>query len=104
MLVCVFFAQVCTRDRGCSAHPAFPAPSDWRGREINEYLAQKTCGEVAKVRRLSTSSRRTPGPITTGRRDGAKASNSVSQHKRHGVWVPAFAGTTLRLPNQKRRT
>src|SRR3984957_14971614 len=41
MRVCVFFAQVCTRDRGCSAHPAFPAPSDWRGREINQYLAQK---------------------------------------------------------------
>jgi hypothetical protein len=26
MLVCVFCAS-CTRDRGCSAHPAFPAPS-----------------------------------------------------------------------------
>src|SRR6478735_1878312 len=24
----------CTRDRGCSAHPAFPAPSDFRGREL----------------------------------------------------------------------
>jgi len=21
----------CTRDRGCSAHPVFPAPSFWRG-------------------------------------------------------------------------
>ncbi|MEH2565092.1 hypothetical protein V1289_004719 [Bradyrhizobium sp. AZCC 2289] len=28
-----FFAQPCTRDRGCSAHPAFPAPSDYSGRE-----------------------------------------------------------------------
>ena len=27
MLVCVFFAHFCTRDRGCSKHPAFPAPS-----------------------------------------------------------------------------
>jgi hypothetical protein len=27
MLVCSFFAQLRTRDRGCSAHPAFPAPS-----------------------------------------------------------------------------
>src|SRR5512140_2118946 len=26
MLVCVSFVHVCTRDRGCSAHPAFPAP------------------------------------------------------------------------------
>ena len=30
MLVCAFFVRNCTRDRGCSAHPAFPAPSDWR--------------------------------------------------------------------------
>jgi hypothetical protein len=30
MLVCVFFAHVCTRDRGCGVHPAFPAPSSWR--------------------------------------------------------------------------
>src|SRR5882672_7762680 len=27
MLVCVFFDAHCTRDRGCSAHPVFPAPS-----------------------------------------------------------------------------
>jgi hypothetical protein len=27
MLVCVFVCARCTRDRGCSAHPAFPAPS-----------------------------------------------------------------------------
>src|ERR1700730_11936173 len=27
MLVCVFLCALCTRDRGCSAHPAFPAPS-----------------------------------------------------------------------------
>src|SRR5712675_2768744 len=26
MLVCVLFLLFCTRDRGCSAHPAFPAP------------------------------------------------------------------------------
>src|SRR5260370_34499747 len=29
MLVCAFFAQFCTRDRGCSVHPAFPAPSSF---------------------------------------------------------------------------
>ena len=29
-----FFAQFCTRDRGCSAHPVFPAPSFGR-RSIN---------------------------------------------------------------------
>jgi len=30
MLVCVF-CTVCARDRGCSEHPAFPAPSDFLG-------------------------------------------------------------------------
>jgi hypothetical protein len=27
MLVCALLAHFCTRDRGCSKHPAFPAPS-----------------------------------------------------------------------------
>src|SRR5216684_6634969 len=31
MLVCDFLFTLCTRDRGCSAHPAFPAPSLCRG-------------------------------------------------------------------------
>jgi hypothetical protein len=26
MLVCAFLSANCTRDRGCSVHPAFPAP------------------------------------------------------------------------------
>jgi len=30
MLVCAFFVRKCTRDRGCSADPAFPAPSAYR--------------------------------------------------------------------------
>src|ERR1700685_4134333 len=30
MLVCIFFCTFRTRDRGCSAHPAFPAPY-WGG-------------------------------------------------------------------------
>src|SRR3954451_12104738 len=29
MLVCAPFCANCTRDRGCSAHPVFPAPSDF---------------------------------------------------------------------------
>jgi hypothetical protein len=33
MLVCTFLCANRTRDRGCSAHPAFPAPSDFSGRE-----------------------------------------------------------------------
>ena len=29
------FVHVCTRDRGCSAHPVFPAPSDQEGKAIS---------------------------------------------------------------------
>src|SRR6267143_3907756 len=31
MLVCASFDAHCTRDRGCSAHPVFPAPSVFEG-------------------------------------------------------------------------
>src|SRR5260370_16580470 len=41
MLVCVFAMCICTRDRGGSAHPAFPAPSDWRGREVQSKTRAK---------------------------------------------------------------
>jgi hypothetical protein len=37
---CAFFCAACTRDRGCSAHPVFPAPSDFKGRKFQENLAQ----------------------------------------------------------------
>jgi len=30
----------CTRDRGCSAHPVFPAPSRWRERNFSKPRAQ----------------------------------------------------------------
>src|SRR4051812_7560913 len=30
MLVCVLLCASCARDRGCSAHPVFPAPSDFQ--------------------------------------------------------------------------
>src|SRR6266511_6295896 len=30
MLVCAFAMCICTRDRGCSVHPVFPAPSDFQ--------------------------------------------------------------------------
>src|SRR5260370_32379403 len=42
MLVCVFLCAACTRDRGCSAHPVFPAPSVFRGAQND-----KTSGAFA---------------------------------------------------------
>jgi hypothetical protein len=34
MLVCTLFCALRTRDRGCSAHPAFPAPSFFEGEDF----------------------------------------------------------------------
>jgi hypothetical protein len=36
MLVCTLFCANRTRDRGCSAHPAFLAPSDFEGEEFQQ--------------------------------------------------------------------
>ena len=42
-----------------------------------------------------SSSRRRPGPITTCFRDRSrKMTGHLSKQNQHGVWVPAFAGTT----------
>ena len=49
MLVCAFLCASCTRDRGCSAHPAFPAPSHREGQRSN---LGHSCRENAKVRPL----------------------------------------------------
>src|SRR6266487_4123900 len=47
MLVCAFFAQSCTRDRGCSARPAFPAPSVWEKVETFGQTSGEACRENA---------------------------------------------------------
>src|ERR1700676_3971673 len=41
MLVCAFSCATCTRDRGCSAHPVFPAPSVERGWKVTQGLILK---------------------------------------------------------------
>jgi hypothetical protein len=45
-----FLRAYCTRDRGCSAHPAFPAPSDFKARNFLANL-----GRVAPRERNSMS-------------------------------------------------
>ena len=35
-----FLRAICTRDRGCSKHPAFPAPSYFEGRRLGKPRAQ----------------------------------------------------------------
>jgi hypothetical protein len=49
-----FFAQLCTRDRGCSAHPAFPAPSfSFEGQRFKPraHWAARTRSYVCKIAR-----------------------------------------------------
>src|SRR5438046_539132 len=66
MLVCVYYCAFGTRDRGCSRHPAFPAPSVLkRDNEFGKPRA-KPCREIADAHSIPTSSRRTPGPIRRG--------------------------------------
>jgi hypothetical protein len=53
MLVCAFFCAHCTRDRGCSVHPAFPAPSDLlKARRYKQNPGESRRG-IAEVRVLS---------------------------------------------------
>src|SRR2546430_12889996 len=40
MLVCAFLVRNCTRDRGCSVHPVFPAPSNFREGKENANLGR----------------------------------------------------------------
>jgi hypothetical protein len=40
------------------------------------------------------SSLRTQGPIATEHRNCGEMSHTIFQSLLHGVWVPAFAGTT----------
>jgi hypothetical protein len=72
----------------------FDTPFD-STREAALWMKCESVGAIAHI--LSTSSLRTQGPITTGRGVVRKSLNSVSHNRRHGVWVPAFAGTTASL-------
>ena len=85
-----FFVQVCTRDRGCSAHPAFPAPSSLsraaNRRKARAHRAARTRERVSRV----TLQRSSSSP--------AKADDPVFQRRRRYVskaaayWIPACAG------------
>ena len=47
MLVCTFVCANRTRDRGCSEHPVFPAPSISRGREVDGKPRANSRREIA---------------------------------------------------------
>src|SRR5256885_5657539 len=69
MLVCAFFRTLGTRDRGCSAHPAFPAPSIFEG---GKEFASLGRNHAARSRTHTLSPRR-PGE----RRDPYAAADVV---------------------------
>ena len=48
MLVCAFLVRNCTRDRGCSVHPVFPAPSIFEGANEVANLGRRR-REIAKL-------------------------------------------------------
>jgi len=59
MLVCSFVCANRTRDRGCSKHPVFPAPSIRRGPNEDADLGRfspRECGAIPSTRwRASTA-------------------------------------------------
>src|SRR6266702_5705227 len=66
MLVCALFAQICTRDRGCSAHPAFPAPSFGEKTQANLGQIAPREGEVVSMQHTPRRPGLEPGPIRRG--------------------------------------
>ncbi len=49
MLVCVFHHFIAHETAAASAHPAFPAPSDWRGRDVEKQTSGECRREIAKL-------------------------------------------------------
>src|SRR6266853_6508815 len=64
MLVCAFLCAFCTRDRGCSVHPAFPAPSSGEKH-------QATLGRFRAARSRIYVRYQTPSLRATGSRECA---------------------------------
>ena len=68
-----------------------------RPEPLTPTLSHKGRGSALSPLKHCASSLRTQGPIITGRGVTRKSSNSGDQTKGRGVWVPAFAGTTMML-------
>ena len=72
MLVCAKCATFGTRDRGCSAHPAFPAPSIFEGGKRICITRAKSRREIADAYSLArrpgqaSTASADPGPIRRG--------------------------------------
>jgi hypothetical protein len=49
MLVCIFLRANGTRDRGCGAHPVFPAPSDQEGGKLIANLGRNASRDRSRI-------------------------------------------------------
>lgn len=82
MLVCASFHH-CTRDRGCSKHPAFPAPSVLEGGKFFDKLAQM----MRRGREVTFNCHHPRTRVIQYSRDG---SDRIEKPRRSGY--PACAG------------
>src|SRR5882757_5760104 len=57
MLVCALVRFLCTRDRGCSAHPVFPAPSSFGANDLQNFGRNAPRDRKVASAALSTSLR-----------------------------------------------
>src|SRR5882762_7051706 len=81
MLVCALLCAHCTRDRGCGAHPAFPAPStSSEGAKLMK-TSGISCRENADV--YTQACLIVNASLTTSSR--AERSNPSSHSLRHGL-------------------
>src|SRR6185503_19528317 len=60
MLVCIFVSANRTRDRGCSKHPVFPAPSDRRGQTKMQTSGEQRRENTKDVYRRMGRAKRNP--------------------------------------------
>src|SRR5947208_12669012 len=69
MLVCALMHNFGTRDRGCSAHPAFPAPSIFEGGKricITRAKSRREIADAYSLARRPGQASADQGPIRRG--------------------------------------
>jgi hypothetical protein len=77
-----FFAQFCTRDRGCSKHPAFPAPSSFKGEEFSTARAHR----AARARtHICAPSLRANGSRECAPDDRLREAIHLAQQRKNGL-------------------
>ena len=96
MLVCILFCANRTRDRGCSAHPVFPAPSVfWRVKTTSKPRAQ---GAARSRRHIQLSSPGLPPSLKLRRANEGKPRRSLGVA---GTGRPSIPETPMIEPRSR---